>query len=685
MPSNSGAYQREYMRQYRAQGRDMTRVTGKQMSLPFVGIDGEGGNVVETGYHAYFLLRAGVTRLVPEAGNIRLTTRQIFDFLCDLPRNAIYTVYFGDYDVTKILEDVGWYKLDRLMNRAVRRRDDSGGLFPVDWEGFEFDYLPRKEFKIRRADGGDWLYINDVGSFFQCPFVTALEKWDIGTPNERALIEAGKGKRADFEISQIDDIDEYNTLEIVLLAQLMEKFRETCVRVGYVPSRWQGPGQLAEAMFRKHGVAKSKDVKLLNDPKRQGLLTFAQNAFYGGRPEVMAIGPINRPVYQNDINSAYPYAMQYVPCLEHGLWQYKEYKRGIRERQTSWPDVLTIEYGAFSEIRSNENRYPLWYGLPFRTEEGTITYPARGKGWYWGHEIDAAKHQTFATQALWKYTRLCDCAPLGFVSDVYDSRLRVGKDDAGIVYKLGLNSLYGKSVQSIGFPKYSNPIWGSFITATCRGMIQNFIHSSEYCTDPKRWCGNDVLMVATDSVATWNPRPDIELSSKLGGWSVEEHPQGMFIVQPGLYFGTSGKPIKTRGVPRSVLEHMEGDFREAFRRMIEGKNIRLGDVYVPQRLFAGIRYTLHRRNQKLLGQWIEFKDKETGQEGKRISFDWSTKRAKWPALDPLPGVHDYIQTFPQEGSTELETLPYAKNIGGLLARDEERMIYDEQPDWTPVI
>lgn len=679
-------YMRDYMRQYRAEGRDKRRSAGKHMTQPFVGVDGEGGNL-DNGYHAYFLIRVGEQSLTPRDGNQRLATKDVFEFLTGLPRDNQYVIYFGDYDVTKILEDVGWYKLDRLIHRDRRiRAEGKGSLFPVDWEGYEFDYLPRKEFKLRK-EGEEWLYINDVGSFFQCPFVEALEKWSIGTPAERRAIAAGKEKRGSFEISALEQIDEYNQLEIVLLAELMEKFRQTCDTVGYIPSKWQGPGQLAEAMMRKHGVTPSKKVKLLNGetPGKTSLLEFAQNAFYGGRPEVMSIGPIDRPVFQFDINSAYPYAMQFVPCLEHGIWSYREYRSPSTVRRTDWPNVLTIEYGSFTEIHSNENRYPLWYGLPIRTEAGGITYPARGRGWYWGHEIDASIHQLFRTEKVWTYQRLCDCKPLGFVSDIYAERQRVGKDDAGIVLKLALNSLYGKSVQSIGMPKYANPIWGSFITATCRGMIQDFIHNSDQCRDPKGWCGNDVLMVATDSVATWNPREDIPLSKELGGWSKEEHPRGMFIVQPGVYFGTSGKAIKTRGVPRSVLESMEETFRDAFARMVREKNIRGGDVSVPQRLFAGIRYTLHRHNQKLLGQWIEFKDKESGKTGKTISFDWSSKRARWPALDPLIGVHSYIQTFPQEGSVDVETVPYSKDIGGLLSRQEDRLVYEEQPDWTPTL
>jgi hypothetical protein len=669
---SSREYMREYMRQYRTKH--------PRGNKPFVGIDGEGGNV-ESGYHAYFLLRAGDRSLLPSGGNVRLTTEQCLDFISQLPTDRIYVGYFFDYDVTKILEDLGWTKLERLMDRGKRRRLTGNGVFPVDYRGFELDYLPRKEFKVRKAPS-PWVVINDVGSFFQCRFVEALQKWGIGTETQRRNIGIGKEGRGSFQYSNIDEIAEYNALEIDLLQELMEKFRTACEKVGYVPARWQGPGLLAEAMFAKHGVKKTAQVPLLNDPKYTGLLEFGRKAYYGGRTEIMAVGSVERPVYQYDINSAYPYAMLSAPCLEHGEWRHSKHRLGVPLR----PDVLSLVFGSFvAHPKTDQRRQPMWFGLPLRTREGTIVFPGNGRGWYWSFEARAAIHQDFFVEEEWEYVRTCDCSPLGYVEDIYAQRQAMGKDDAGTVLKLGLNSKYGKTVQSIGQPKYANPIWGSYFTAYCRAMIQDFQHSSKYCREEGRWCGKDILMVATDSLVTFDKRDDIQSSKELGGWSVEEHSRGMFIVQPGLYFGSSGKPTKTRGVPRSVIDEKEREFRDAFRNMVRSHDLRDGDVSVPQTMFVGIRYALHRHNLKLLGQWIEFKDPETGATGKTIKFDWRSKRRAWPVLTPDPALHSYIETFPLQGNPLMETIPYSKDIGGLALREELRKIFEDQPDWVPQI
>lgn len=684
-PEARRAYMRDYMRERRGNGMVADR--------PFRGIDGEGGGeqgTVHPGYHAYFLLRTGAARLVPTRGASRIRTLDALRFIASLPLGFEYVGYFFDYDVTKILEDVPFPKLQRLMDRKSRERRDGRGIFPVTYGPYEFDYLPRKEFKVREI-GGKWRVISDVGPFFQCKFVEALEAWNIGAPEELDLIRSGKALRGNFLVTELEEIERYCLMEIRLLEALMEKFRKACTEVGLRPSKWQGPGQLAKALMAKNGVPRSRDVPLLSDGTYSDLLTYGRNAYYGGRPEIAAIGPVNRPVFQWDINSAYPAAMMDVPCLMHGGWEFEEYVGGMP------PDRIradyAIVYGTFTR-RIEESgtdtsgkrpvRVPLWNGLPFRKADGTICYPGSGTGWYWDFEIRAAIHQTFTAYSAWVYNRQCECKPLAWIGGAYEERLRLGKDGPGLSLKLAINSVYGICVQSIGRPEYANSIWGSFITAHCRTRVQEFIHSSPSCAAGT--CGVDVLMVATDSIATWRDRTDLTESKELGGWSREVHPRGMFLVQPGLYYGSSGKRAKTRGVPLAVMEQKEQEFRDAFERMLTSKSLADGDVRVPQKMFVGIRYALHRRNVKLLGQWIALgaSDDDSDSGGKVIRFDWTTKREAFPVLAPTAN-RSYLETFPILGTADSVTTPYTKDIGGIAARETERLSMADQPDWASFI
>lgn len=649
---------------------------------PFVGVDGEGYDT-QDGRHVYNMLRVGNQLLQPGNGQF-LTTWECLDFLCSLDPSNIYVAYYFDYDVTKILEHISWYKLGKLVNRETRK-GFQGQTFPVDLQDGEYqiDWLRGKFFKcrklVRREIGvagkikcvyGKWVTINDVGPFFQCKFQNALEKWNIGTAEERDHISSGKELRNAHTLDDYERIEAYNRLEILLLQQLMEQFRQACIDVGYVPRKWQGPGQVAEVMLSVNGIPQSKDVPMLQDPRNKRLLEFARNAFYGGRPETTGVGRFVGPVYQWDINSAYPYALLHVPCLLHGRFARR---KGIhRSGQDQDIQPLSLCYGSFE--KADEKGRPVLYGLPFRTEQGTIMYPESGKGWYWGFEILASTHQRFRVEESFTYVESCSCVPFEWIRGVYAVRKSMGKDGRGIVLKLALNSLYGKMAQSIGSPKFANPIWASFITAFCRVQVQELIHSSH---DKEKWCGHGVAMVATDAIFTCHDLP-INESEELGGLSKKVHPDGIFIVQPGLYFqssidddGNVAGP-KTRGVPqRNVIEYRE-EFESHYERMRESRDLADGDVAISLRCFIGIRQALHRNNRRVLGQWVE--------TTKRISFDWSNKRdLHFTLSNPF---QQHIGTFPHRRPPQPVTTPYNKDIGALL--NAEKIDMEDQPDWSDV-
>lgn len=642
---------------------------------PFTGVDGEGGTIPGTD-HAYFLLRAGAEAISSETG---LSSYECLEFLASLPPRPIYVAYFFDYDSTKICQDLGRAKIWRLIHREERipKRSHWGGggrPFPLDVHGgdFQIDYLPRKFFKVRKRLGeksyGPWITVSDVGTFFQCPFADALDRWDIGTPEQRAAIRKGKEHRNAFDVRELPDIDKYNHLECILLAELMTRFRSACKRSGYVPRQWQGPGLIAEAVFRARGIPKSKNVPMLNDPANERLLEFAANSFYGGRPEITRLGPVRGPVWQLDINGAYPYAMLSVPCLLHGRWRHvQEPGKAVLEAP------YAIVYGGFQAKPGSRARL---FGLPVRRDNGSIYYPGGGNGWYWSMEITAAIHQVFTPREAFVYERQCDCQPFSYIPDLYEMRLRLGKDALGLYLKLVLNSGYGKLAQSIGSPAYANPIWAGYITSHTRTTVQLLIHRMP--AHRKGECGRDVLMVATDAIFTTS-RPPLEDTRELGGYTIEEHPNGVHLIQPGLYFRGDGKKPKTRGVPRTAVAERETEFVAAWQKMCRTGKEADGCVDIPVNTFIGLRQALHRNNIDLAGKWIEFREDGTA-NGKRIGYEWRTKRAA--LLPPFLG-YGAAETYPYPGGPDVVTVPYSREIGAW--RDNLRIHFEDQPDWASII
>lgn len=616
----------------------------------FCAVDGEGGNVPEDGTlfgnrHQYLSLRCGPELL--DTGR-PLSWLDCFEFLADQPPNRQYVAYFFDYDVTMMIRTLPEQVARKLLNRGGRMTFN-GNIKPVEYEGFQFDYLPHKEFRLRR-NGGKWITINDVGQFFQSSFLNTLKKWDIGTPEEQEMIAKGKSMRAEFTESD-DEIRAYNALECVLLRDLMEHFRTVCFETGYIPKKWQGPGYLASAMLTRHGVPRREDIPILQNKEFRRL---AQAAYYGGRFETTCAGPVNTPIWQYDINSAYPYILTTLPCLTHGSW------RRVRERPSGglW----------FGKVHFDHSAPRFLYNLPFRLVNGNIQYPKEGIGVYWSTELIAAEQAGTDFQFLdgWVYESHCTCKWFDFVYPYYQQRLALGKTTKGFVLKLAGNSVYGKLAQSIGYAPWANPVWAGLITAGCRAMLIN-----AYAQAPDK-----CYMLATDGIFM-GCELDLPISNKLGEWDETYHPDGIFIVQPGIYF--VGAEAKSRGVERGRVDDLRPLFESQWDKFItsHGEN---HTVSIPVQNFITAKQALARHKWKIAGTW-----ENTTRE---LSFNWQIKRKSGIAFF-RDGI---LRTVPHDGLPGLESMPYDREIGGgLVISDEDRyedaglkekQRMEDQPDWV---
>lgn len=657
--SRSSEYNKAYMRRYRQENRareyQRNQLRHESKILPFAGVDGEGGNVPDTAAlfgtaHEYFLLRAGGYTL--RTGS-PLTAFECLAFLADLPRDAVYVSYYFDYDVTMCIRGLPPERVRRIL---------ASGMTPTRMGEYELRYLPHKEFAVRRlprdgSEPGPYTVINDVGPFFQCSFVAALEAWNIGTPEQRAAIAKGKLARGDFgELSQ--ETDEYNALEIELLAELMERYREACEAAGYLPGKWQGPGWLATSMLRAHDCPKTRDLTAFSNVKLKAL---ANDAYYGGRFEPPYVGPVPGPVYEYDINSAYPDAMRKLPCLACGTWV-------LRRKR---PAAGTLWFGQMRFSHSPDSRL---CHLPVRTKQGGLLWPYQGRGVYWSPEVEAAERAGTHVEVTEAYEyvpgKLCTHKPYDWIQGVYDYRKSLGKDAKGMVIKLAMNSIYGKKAQSIGMPAYANPIEAGLITAWTRAKIID-----AYAAHPEA-----VVMIATDAVYSTVPLA-LPCSDRLGEWGEKIHDEGLFVIQSGVYFAGAGARNKTRGVAERVFSPKRAQFERAFTWLTYGFD---ETVTVQTRLFLNAKLAYAWNKPELAGQWFEC-EQDADHAGRRkpqvctcrrVSFDWTAKRN--PELYRRGA---YFITRPKTGF--FESVPYDKIIGGVRIEVRElRDLMEGQPDWN---
>jgi hypothetical protein len=471
--STQSAEQREQARE-RRQSRKKPR--------PFMAIDGEGGGTDYEGRQNYFLMVAAnseETHVCHRDGQ-HLTARDCLEFLLSLPADAILVgYYFMGYDANQILRGIIGTNNGSTIRRILKPVQGKYGSLSTYWGNYAITYQPGKYFRVSRVDpiirkliAGSTRTVYEVFGFFQCSFVDAITKWNIGTEEERAIIIENKSRRAEF--SQLtDEIRKYCTLECRLLSMLMEKFRETCTELGIRPREWSGAGELAAALFKKHGIPKRpltpreaaahQTSTSPRRPERNPQFEIAANsAQYGGRFEVSRLGLLEGPIYEYDIHSAYPAEMHNLPCPLHTQWQHKPRASRLPEGELY-----------LAKVSFNHPDGP-WCGLPFRGKSGGLYWPRQGTGWYWSIEIEAARrclHAEVAVLDLWVARRKCDCRLFDWVDELYDVRRRLGPDTRGQPLKFALNSLYGKLAQRSGRGPYHDPVAAGLITAATRARL----------------------------------------------------------------------------------------------------------------------------------------------------------------------------------------------------------------------
>jgi hypothetical protein len=389
--------------------KQRARAKAKRAEKRFVGCDGEG--IRANGRAHYATFRMGTRELGPMAGDRRLLTAEILEFICRYPNADDILVGFAfDYDVSNILYDVPWDKgdganlsrLERILRVDEEETPTRHHMTPTwlnldGWPQYGVSYLPRNFLevcraettfdktlgkKITRAVEGSRRTIYDVFGFFQSSFLAALKHWNVGTLKQREAIERMKDARGEFK-HVTREMRDYNALECELLAEMMEKFRDVTLAANLEPKTWNGAGKIAGYLHREHKTIKRVTLEESLPPE---LRAMAHAAYYGGRFEVTRTGFLNTTVWGHDLKSAYPAQMLHMPCLIHGKW-----KRASGKTLARLPNSALY----VCEVQFTHPDKQHLCGLPFRTKAASkglrLIWPRCGTGTYWSPEIRSAK------------------------------------------------------------------------------------------------------------------------------------------------------------------------------------------------------------------------------------------------------------------------------------------------------
>jgi hypothetical protein len=685
----------------------------------YIGIDGEGQGRAD---HRYVLLAAsdeeGNREWVAEASNPRigrLTTVECLDMILELPtRRAKVFSFSFNYDITKILTDLDNKSLFYLFRPEMPERqrpkcEAFKGPYPVAWcpkckgecehEGAHYDDIYKlnllgTKFVVKKAKKR--VVIWDLFKFFQSKFVAALEDWKVpgGDGSEESAkarkiildnMREMKDQRADFDKLNHGAVKDYCLEECRCIAELARRLIEAHNGANLKLKSYYGAGSSGAAMLTAMGIKKQIF------PPRQEMRDAIASAFFGGRFENSVIGAIREPLVNLDISSAYVYQLAFLPCLEHGSWSHTKRRKDLEKAEAQNGALVRYSLG-------NPGIEASWGPFPFRTRDGTISFPrTSGGGWVWLDEYVAGERvfPNVKFHEAWIYSSNCACKPFARIPEYYNLRLKIGKEGPGIVIKLGMNSCYGKLAQSVGNALFNSWIWAGMITSGCRAQILDVmgLHKDK----------RNLLMIATDGIYTREidivppealPTKTDELypddkgvlrSKPLGGWEIKHCPKGVFVARPGIYFPLEPtkeeiKSVRARGVGRSVVLESWQIILDAWEKKGVDGIAKVANVS----RFCGAKTSISVSGKEGAYKFKRAKSKDP----KRPTYGQWISREVALSFDPMPkrasvnadGVTLALRTFPKD----LVSTPYGRAVIGMSKESKElaaaKQEIMEQPD-----
>lgn len=595
-------------------------------------------------------------------------------------------------------------EMEFVIPETAEGTEEYTGDAELFWSFFKSGHTVGKEVKVK-AQG--WMYICDTGPFWQTSFLNVInpEAWKdkvtghgnpVCTEDEYNIVVTGKANRgttAEYRSTDYyDDMQRYNVLENDILARvtkrLNEGFMNDVIPIKVVKEDWYGPGRAAQLWMdmlhariaEPSAVDSNRSARAKGDYETErlnegGILNAdiymslpswfydaAQASYYGGWFEQFMHGHIG-DVWEYDINSAYPFIIASLPCLHTTGTHNGVYSDGEGDGYPDGNNRYTLVYGT---VRGSDSYIG---AMPYRSRQGNILRPSITKGWYWLHEVEAARRAGLVDSMeveRWVSFLACECSPPFNPSDIgitrmYQMRLDVGKNSPqGKSAKLVYNSAYGKTAQSIGTPKYANPVYASLITAGCRTLILDAIASHPGGSS----C---VAMVATDGVYFTDRHPGLTLSKEeLGAWD-ETFKPGMTQLMPGVYWddkarekiregGTPG--IKSRGINAkdlaSQIESLDHQFALAHVALAEG-----GEYNWPE-MSLTINFLMDSAKLALQrGKW-DTAGRVQHDSVRSISANPVSKRVPIGYRDGATGV---TRTPVYERGIDIASTPYTKAFG----------------------
>jgi hypothetical protein len=423
----------------------------------------------------------------------------------------------------------------------------------IKYDGYRITWIPKKFMQIsvlRNKQGA--IHVYDVSQYYKGFSLDNAAKTFLGIETGKntdvSAKEIGKSRR--YYDENLEKIVEYCKRDAFLTLELAKKQMRIFEDLHFPTKKPVSIASISRKYQRKSGYPPAfKDGE--SEEKKAQYAGFC--AYRGGIFNTMKRGMFETPLYDFDINSAYPAVMKDLPDWRNGRF---EEVKDLKNYKYAWIVVETdSEYIPYKlkESYMTLNVYEDIGAEDIVYRNSKVVYPVGNRPcvitldeykWLktYGENVEWLGRGIGWVEETEKYP-----PPFAWVAEMYENRRKIKKVNFALQWtmKILMNSIYGSTAQKQhGIGDLTNFNYASLITAGTRLQIWDVVHDNY----------DSVVNIATDGILLNTPVDTIPISDKLGEWSLEEYSRGL-VVGNGVM----------------VLWDMDGEMHEKIRSITSSK------------------------------------------------------------------------------------------------------------------
>lgn len=466
--------------------------------------------------------------------------------------------YNIDYDFRAILR---WLPEDNL-SELYQENKTIYGVYTIS-------YLPRKFFKIS-VNKKSFVYY-DIMQFYTGGLDKNGKKY-LNLQKDDKINSTILGSSKKYWLDNLTDVIKYCIQDCKITAALGDLFyHDLWHKITFNPRKPYSAGSISQEFF----INNTYIPVLKNIP--EAVIKLHQDNYRGGRIEILQRGFFDN-LNSYDIKSAYPAQMINLMDYTNGMWkqttEYDDNYHGIYEIEYSW---YNDNMGVFAQTFQNKTIYPIGEKLRTVVNEKELLFLDKYTN-YGEYEIING-YQFIPFYETYPYRDL--------ILQLFNEKETTKDDNERLIYKLFINSIYGKTAQAI-YDKHDkkyhtgrlyNPIYSNRITSLTRlELIKNAIEIGEF-----------VIGFSTDSIQTTKEIKNI--GSKLGDFTFEYNSKDSCILMSGVRYTEEKQKVRGFG-SRLQLEEDKKDTYTLKEILLKNPEKDKISIYVdkPVTIFQGLRY-----------------------------------------------------------------------------------------------